>query len=252
MKPQTLLAIAITTLGLAACGSGGGSAGNIQLTPTPTPGGNTPPAIQTNERAGTAIIINPTSYRKIGESALRFTDRNFNTLTVEGKEIAVIPPGIQAGEITTIRDENSERVARNTLSYSSFGYVHDSNTTNGYMFSQGIRTLDREMPTSGTFSYEGHAAHADQTNPAGRVVSGPANFRVDFGAKTISGTINPAGKAPVVLDNGSINGNHFSGNASSGAAFDGHFYGGSAEELGGIYQKLGDYTGAFGAIKIVE
>ena len=88
---------------------------------------------------------------------------------------------------------------------------------------------------------------SNQTNA--QIETGPASFNVNFGNRTISGRLTPNNTA-IVLDNGIISGNSFSGTANSGAKFSGHFYGGHADEMGGTYYKQGEYTGAFGTRKI--
>lgn len=261
MKPQTLLALAITALGLAACGSGGSGSPlgdgshNPNVSPNnpnnpnnPNPGGGNPQPPAGNARTGKAITLSPDSYQRLAEHAVSFTESNFSVLKVDGREINILPPGVTAGGMVITRGTNVERVA-NVMTQSSFGYIRDGANTRGYMFSQGIHTGANDMPVDGAVTYEGHAAHARAGGS--EVVQGVANFNVDFGRKLISGTITPAGQSAITLDNGTITGTSFSGTANSGATFDGHFYGGYAAELGGTYENPGEYTGAFGATKIV-
>lgn len=157
---------------------------------------------------------------------------------------------MSAGGLLNTQAQNIARVGQ-VMTQSSYGYVREGTNAQGYMFSQGIVTSANDMPTSGTFNYSGYAVHAPVSNqPNARIETGAANFNVNFGNRTISGRLSPANNAEVVLDNGIINGNSFSGTANSGAKFSGHFYGGHADEMGGTYHKPGEYTGAFGTRKI--
>ena len=262
MKAQTLLAIAITALGLAACGSSGGGSPidngrnspnpNSPINPNdPNPGGGNPPPPPANQRTGKAITLSSNGYQRISEQALSFTQQNFGVLKVDGQELNIIPPNMSAGGLLNMQARNTARVGQ-VMTQSSYGYVREGTNAQGYMFSQGIVTSANDMPTSGTFNYSGYAVHAPVSNQTNaQIATGAANFNVNFGNHTISGRLSPANNAEVVLDNGIINGNSFSGTANSGAKFSGHFYGGHADEMGGTYQKSGEYTGAFGTQKIV-
>ena len=260
MKAQTLLAIAITALGLAACGSGGGGSPinngrngpnpNSPINPNdPNPGGGNPPPPPANQRTGKAITLS-SGYQRINEQALSFTQQNFGVLKVDGQELNIIPPNMTAGGLLNMQAQNTARVGQ-VMTQSSYGYVREGTNAQGYMFSQGIVTSANDMPTSGTFTYSGYAVHAPVSNQTNaQIERGAANFNVNFGNRTISGTLTPNNTA-VVLDNGIISGNSFRGTANSGAEFSGYFYGGHADEMGGTYQKQGEYTGAFGTQKIV-
>ena len=103
MKAQTLLAIAITALGLAACGSGGGGSPidngrngpnpNSPINPNdPNPGGGNPPPPPANQRTGKAITLSSNGYQRISEQALSFTQQNFGVLKVDGQELNIILP----------------------------------------------------------------------------------------------------------------------------------------------------------------
>jgi hypothetical protein len=238
-----LLTLSLITLGLAACGSGGHSFPGDNNPNTP----NTPPRPTTALRTGSILKIDPNSYRFITAEAAHFSGDNINTITVEGKTIQIVPEGTPVQTIIPI-DTGGKRLVNNTLLHTRFGYVHDSNTTNGYMVAQGYGTLARDLP-SGTASYEGYAVHADTTDPSNGLVSGSARFDVDFANHKINGTITPNGKSSIALDNGQLAGASFNGRSTSGAIFTGQFNGPNAEELSGTYHKAGEYSGAFGASK---
>ena len=246
MKTSTS-AILILTVGLAACGSGSGNH-PFPGDPMPSPGPN-PNPLPTVSRVGYRLPITPASYNFIAQNANTFRDSGqINSLNVDGREIKIIPDGISTGGIysETSNGTPQRMVGSNSLSYTRFGYVHD-NTRQGYMLAQGQET--GTMPnTVGPITYHGNVVHADRIDQT--LTAGAASFNVDLGNHTINGILYPNGKPTITLENGIITGSGFSNNANSPGNqthFQGSFYGPNAEELGGIYYKQGEYSGAFGA-----
>lgn len=165
----------------------------------PNPGGGNPPPA--NQRTGKAITLSSNGYQRISEQALSFTQQNFGVLKVDGQELNIIPPNIVAGGLLNMQARNTARV-RQVMTQSSYGYVREGTDAQGYMFSQGIVTSANDMPTSGTFNYSGYAVHAPVSNQTNaQIETGAANFNVNFGNRTISGTLTPTNNATVVLDN---------------------------------------------------
>lgn len=149
-----------------------------------------------------------------------------------------------------VKDGDVIRVVGNAdqLSYTRFGMIKDNG--NSYMVAQGRETLLTEMPVTGVATYRGNAVIDGRG--FSNITAGSAEFNVDFGNRDISGTmsfIDSRSRPPIIveLNNGTINGNDFSGTSSQGAEFKGSFHGPNAEELGGVYRKQGEYDGAFGA-----
>ena len=140
------------------------------------------------------------------------------------------------------------------LSYSRFGAYFgldktDAEIANGaqatptnYLFSMGQVTTN--MPTTGTAVYNGLSLGSSTGNLYER---GTSTFNVDFGSKTISGTVtNDAYSADL---RGTISGAAFSG-THNGVNMSGNFYGPNAAELGGVYNGTSNgrsVVGSFGA-----
>lgn len=160
--------------------------------------------------------------------------------------------------------------SRGGYSYTWFGVVNkvreDIQPTNkaesiDTMIAHGKLTED--MPSSGKASYTGHAIYYGNgtTNamfdPNKSV--GTTQFNVDYGAKTITGTIKDDAKLlqDIHLE-GKISGNSFAGtktNNYNGGKTDvevnGRFFGPQAAEMGGVFnsKNTDDILGAFGAKK---
>ena len=159
---------------------------------------------------------------------------------------------------------------KQSMQYSRFGSLlrGQSNRNNGdyvnsyYYFSIGEVTPASSMPTSGTAHYSGFATDSTE-------VERRAYFNVDFGAKTVDGTMssvldaqgNDLGAVAFRL-HGNINGSSFEGsrvqteinNSTDIMHMKGRFYGPEAKEMGGVYYgQNGAYspnvTGSFGAKK---
>ncbi|OAM26370.1 MULTISPECIES: transferrin-binding protein-like solute binding protein [Eikenella] len=260
MKTSTLLALTLAAFGLSACagGSSGSILGDGSHNPSPNPNPNPQPNPQPDpvvSRTNHRLQITPGSYAFIAANAQQFADSGrINQLIVEGKTIDIIPDGITAG--TTYSEpptpSRERAVGSSSLSYTRFGYVRD-NTANGYMVAQGETATD--MPTTGSAVYNGYAVLA-KVGGSG-LSTGSSRFDVNFdGAQPgISGIINVDSDTITLGDfgRGQIAGSNFSGTGSgtgSGpVSFQGSFYGPNAAELGGVFHKQGEYSGAFGAAK---
>ena len=100
------------------------------------------------------------------------------------------------------------------------------------------------MPTTSTAVYNGLSLGSR----TGDVYDyGTSRFNVDFGAKTISGTVSNAAYSADLR--GTISGASFSG-AHNGVNMSGNFYGPNAAELGGVYNGTSNgksVVGSFGA-----
>lgn len=160
---------------------------------------------------------------------------------------------------------------RELLEEAKYAYHGDS------LFIQGVRTQD--MPSAGTAHYRGHW-QAQLAPRAGRSAWGvlpersQAQFAVDFGKKTLSGSLSEKGRRdPLFTVDAEISGSGFAGRAKTGefgialvrgesgraeallidAAVSGSFYGPAANELGGSFISEKDgLGGVFGAKKQQE
>ena len=112
------------------------------------------------------------------------------------------------------------------------------------------------MPTSGSASYYGQSIISADIPVLDDedFYTGSSQFNVDFGNKSLSGSLNIRNIQPVNI-NASISGNSFNGAASSSslpsaARVEGKFYGDQAKELAGLAQANDNsWAAAFGAQK---
>lgn len=113
-------------------------------------------------------------------------------------------------------------------------------------FYQGNQTIISAMPTTGTATYNGKAVVVNGTQVD---TSANAKFNVDFAKKNLTGVITPAGKSAINLK-ADIAGNTFASSTGATVKTQGTFFGGKAEELGGVFEDTkSGATGAFGAKK---
>lgn len=276
MKNITKLGLtALACLVLSACGSSkggdnsaqpannGNTANNLTPsanTPAATPTNTTPVATSdtttTNANATGGVYILSGEDRNLTLTKKALNDAsNLNIITVDGQPIRVAyqDQGISAGT-WTVMNENASCCGK--YSDVRFGIKYsDGPTENDYFFYNG--NVTKSMPTSGSATYNGHFI-VDADDDYYRVFDnvdhllGTANFTADFGAKTLSGSLNTQDLQPINV-NATINGNSFNGTAQSAtfrttADVEGKFYGTNAKELGGIFmdnEKM--WGGAFGA-----
>ncbi|WP_439241206.1 transferrin-binding protein-like solute binding protein [Lonepinella sp. BR2474] len=123
-----------------------------------------------------------------------------------------------------------------------------------YLFVQGAKSTD--TPTSGTASYIGgslrfNEANKDNLFQASGVSAGAFTANVDFGSKTITGTIRDDGQMSTAeAFSGSVSGNGFTAtwdDANTGKGLEGNFYGSAAAEVGGQFERsdsFGVFVGA--------
>ena len=216
-------------------------------------GGNSRPApapsaqYSGNALAGTAQNGHNVSATAAGSNTL-------NSIVLDGTTITLARPGISAGRFTDITENTRHTIASGTfLSYSRFGSYQNTNDEHGrnavYTFAIGSVTPTAQVPTTGSAVYNGLAV--DSAVGGGAFQQGTSRFDVDFGAKTINGTINAAShQIPLA---GTINGASFAG-TKNGINMSGNFYGPNAAELGGVYNgsitEQGNtvkHMGSFGA-----
>ena len=216
-------------------------------------GGNSRPApapsaqYSGNALAGTAQNGHNVSATAAGSNTL-------NSIVLDGTTITLARPGISAGRFTDITESTRHTIASGTfLSYSRFGSYQNTNDEHGrnavYTFAIGSVTPTAQVPTTGSAVYNGLAV--DSAVGGGAFERGTSRFDVDFGAKTINGTINAAShQIPLA---GTINGASFAG-TKNGINMSGNFYGPNAAELGGVYNgsitEQGNtvkHMGSFGA-----
>ncbi|QMT30884.1 transferrin-binding protein-like solute binding protein [Alysiella filiformis] len=141
------------------------------------------------------------------------------------------------------------------------------------MIAHGKLTPKEEVPTTGTAKYNGHAIYYTNgvpsfpaTDKSNRILPidpdkklGTTQFDVNYGEKTITGTIkDDAKEAADIALQGKIDGNSFEGSKAQkyngkdvNVEMKGRFFGPNAAELGGVFnsRENDDILGAFGAKK---
>ncbi len=250
----------LTALVLSACGSSGGGGDNQDSSPvnnnelnqSNTLVNNNVVQQQANKKTGTAFIDDNGSFRRV-------TINGYNTtsINVEGINLEIGFPDISAGGWTkTTANDRRIDVCCGRYSDIRFG-INDSLDDNGkfYLFYNGNPTLN--MPTSGSASYSGQSILAIDITESDEddYHIGNSQFSVDFGNKSLSGSLGINGIQYVNI-NASISGNSFNGYAntsllpSSVASVEGKFYGEQAKQLAGLAEANdNNWAAAFGAQK---
>ncbi|MGF6148003.1 Transferrin binding protein-like solute binding protein [Kingella potus] len=185
-------------------------------------------------------------------------DRN-SVITVNGHKITVARPGVTTGSFLSTNKDGMYTIANgdgSNLSYVRFGSQTDFNTVSDhYVFALGSLTPtsgSNAVPASGKATYSGLAAFGYDNLTFG---TGASEFTVDFGKKTINGSVSSGGGTFTVPLSGTISGNSFSG-VKNNVSMKGNFYGPKAAELAGVYKgeatlnnPLTPVMGSFGAKK---
>lgn len=243
---------ALAAFTLAACGSSGGSSDNTaapsneqktQATPSKTnlPTQNSTKANQTV--TGSAVVISGQD-DKVQVKNVKFNDANINQLEVDGQKITLTYPGIYAGSWQRI---NNTAVCCGKYANVRIGVsLSNGPTEKDILFYNGIPT--QNMPVTGLASYKGDSIIlSDDIGDDSDEVAGQSSFDVDFGAKTLSGSIT-ANNVPTINISANISGNSFEGTAKStkltDGAVEGKFYGNNALELGGLAKANDNSWGA--------
>ena len=256
---NTIVKFSLTALAaftLAACGSSGGSSDNTaapsneqktQATPSKTnlPTQNSTKANQTV--TGSAFVISEQD-DKVQVKNVKFNDANINQLEVDGQKITLTNSG--RSEDSSWQDLGDTDVCcggkyenvRMGVSLSN-GPAEDD-----ILFYKGIPT--QNMPVTGLALYKGDGIilFNDISDDSDEdTVVGQSSFDVNFGAKTLSGSIT-ADNAPTINISANISGNSFEGTAKStkltDGAVEGKFYGNNAVELGGLAKANDNSWGA--------
>ena len=252
---NTIVKFSLTALAaftLAACGSSGGSSDNTaalsneqktQATPSKTnlPTQNSTKANQTV--TGSAFVISEQD-NKVQVKNVKFNNANINQLEVDGQTITLTYPGIYAGSWQRI---NNTAVCCGKYANVRMGVsLSNGPTEKDILFYNGAPT--QNMPVTGLASYKGDSIiSSDDISDDSDAVAGQSSFDVDFGAKTLSGSIT-ANNVPTINISANISGNSFEGTAKStkltDGAVEGKFYGNNAVELGGLAKANDNSWGA--------
>lgn len=243
---------ALAAFTLAACGSSGGSSDNTaaashdqktQVTPSKTnlPTQNSTKANQTF--TGSAFVLSEQD-DKVQVKNVKFNDANINQLNVDGQKITLTYPGIYSGGWQRV---NNTAVCCGKYANVRMGVsLSKGPTEKDILFYNGAPT--QNMPVTGLASYKGDSIIlSDDISDDSDAVAGQSSFDVDFGAKTLSGSIT-ANNVPTINISANISGNSFEGTAKStkltDGAVEGKFYGNNAVELGGLAKANDNSWGA--------
>ncbi|OOF86569.1 hypothetical protein BKG94_09765, partial [Rodentibacter ratti] len=212
-----------------------------------------------------AVLANTRKDNRFSEELKKLNGYNTNVITVDGVDIIIGLPGanVEGWMTTSVKEKGIQfEVCCGRYSDTRFGVNYSLDGYNSYLFYNGNPT--QNMPTSGTATYSGDAIIAaadvrglDQLP----YYQGKSNFNVDFGNKTLKGTLdiptdNNASSVTVGI-NAQIKGNTFAGNTESATLPDGKvegkFYGDNAKEMAGLAQvkdkNSSPWSAAFGAAK---
>ena len=242
--------------------SGNGNGNNAPAPQQPTPPATPAPQAQ---YGGTAYYTeNDRSFNEYAQGRGNVpVNGNLSSITVQGREIDITTPEAFT-ESQTLLHMNGSRargvashIGDSRLSYTRFGLQMDDTDSLQYRaFAIGSLTPVADVPTSGTARYAGSSVFSSS---AISYTTEPANFDVDFGAKTVHGRIHSGLDMPnaVMEFGGTINGSSFSSTKDTLLHMQGNFYGPNAAEMGGTFKGIyeipgGDLlhvNGAFGAKK---
>lgn len=198
-----------------------------------------------------------------GKHELNVANGDINKLVVGNTSINLLPAKPNARGVVSHTQGNVTMNVGHSLQYARHGNYMSANLNGesaSVIFYQGYETPKDKMPTSGTATYRGVSVHSfvDAANPkrSNASVQGRSEFKADFGAKRITGTITPDqvlryGKINLA---GSINGNNIVGDSVNGyQSMEGRFFGPNAEEISGRYDIVEPgkryVNGTFGAKK---
>lgn len=251
---------ALAAFTLAACGSsGGGSSDNTaaashdqktQATPSKTnlPTQNSTKANQTV--TGSAFVISEQD-DKVQVKNVKFNDANINQLEVDGQKITLTQPGIYSGGWQRIKNRINDTAVCCGSKYQNVrmgAFLSNGPAEDDILFYKGAPTPN--MPVTGLASYKGDSIilSDDISDDSDEdAVEGQSSFDVNFGAKTLSGSIT-ANNVPTINISANISGNSFEGTAKStkltDGAVEGKFYGNNALELGGLAKANDNSWGA--------
>ncbi|HGO5824122.1 TPA: Slam-dependent surface lipoprotein [Mannheimia haemolytica] len=249
---------------IAACSSGGGSGSQSSASEISNPTVNkvntspsspsVPPTATNSSHTGRVFVIKSVGMNDISITDVKLTNSDLTKISVEGKEIQIVYPGIFAKKWSDMEVGDTQLLACcGEYSDTRFGAYEGGPNGNAYLFHNGNPT--KEMPSSGRATYNGHVIVAGDTPhfEDDDYLKGTSQFTADFSNKTLSGTLN-VDTMQAINVNANISSNNFTGTASSGdfstsAKVEGKFYGDNAKELSGVFHDSKTWGGAFGAAK---
>mgnify|MGYP002754594741 CR=1 FL=1 len=200
---------ALAAFTLAACGSGGGGSDNTaassneqktQMTPSKTnqPTPNSTEANQNQTFTGSAFVVSEQD-DKVQVKNVKFNDANINQLEVDGQKITLTYPGVYSGGWQRVKNRINDTDVCCGIKYQNVRMgvsLSNGPAEDDILFYNGAPT--QNMPVTGLASYKGDSIIlSDEISDDSDedTVAGQSSFDVDFGAKTLSGSIT-ANNAP--------------------------------------------------------
>lgn len=197
--------------------------------------------------------------------AIKGKGKDINEVKVGDTTVTLVYPGIISGDFSSF-DNNSLKVitSGSNYKYMRFAYYKVKNSRQSgaeAVIVNGKITDLTDVPTIGKANYKGGALGVHLAD--GMNIRGGAAFEVDFGGKTVKGTVGDwytskfdpktlniiTTKHPNIANiniNATINGNTFSQNDA--VRVNGALYGPQAAEVGGVV-STSDVVASFGAAK---
>ena len=282
MKRTFALVATLSLLTLTACGGGGGSDSPVSVN-QPSNGGSpvvNPSTPTTNGFVVSGKAIKFENGKQTGTVNSQFHDGEL-LVRVEGKEIWFSEYKGTEKYMVYVYDEANKKYTdkpdhyTGRLQYATFGllyqYTNPNNPTT-YLYYTGKHNATKDMPNTGTAHYVGavfayrpsdnKTVFSDESfysskypNLYDGVKQDPITFDVDFGQRTVKGTINKlrpfddhyGEQIKNIKLSAKINGNTFSGTAN-GVSTEGVFVRPTAVEMTGLFKDDNNkIQGAFGA-----
>lgn len=241
-------------LALSACSSKNGGSSAPAPKPVVPSQGSKPTTQPTTTNTTTSSNSVKTTYVGQAINTANGSQKNINTnnvatLIVDGKTYTIESPNISAGSFVSISSKDFQKVVSGRhMNYAKYGSYKDiAGTGNEYVFYQGQQTAANKVPSTGMATYQGRSTLVCGSCADNRDINGTSQFTVDFGNKSITGSLTHPNTTVNLA--ATINGNSFTG-AKDGFTTTGGFFGPNAEEISGVFtnqsQKI---SGAFGATK---
>lgn len=161
----------------------------------------------------------------------------YNHIQVGDTWIELFPANIQSNALNQESEKQTKYLTRGNYTLSGVAKFSDMEGEPLYVISQGKNpTLD--MPTAGTFHYQGKGQHAELNNNSLMFTPSDVQFEADFANKTLTGTVtSPEEIFPTrTLKAEIIKQNAFAG-THEGLDLRGGFYGSNAAEMTGQYSR---------------
>lgn len=161
----------------------------------------------------------------------------YNHIKIGDTWIELFPAGVQSKALNQKSAQQIKYLTRGDYTLSGIAQFNDIEGQPFYVISQG-KNPTQDMPTAGTFLYQGKGQHAELENNNLDFNRSDLTFEADFANKSLTGTVSsPDNIFPTRnLKADMTKQNAFSG-VSDGIELRGGFYGSNAAEMTGQYHR---------------